>query len=83
MFLCIFICCFWLTNIYFSFPGRLCNHDIDECALMSPCRNGGTCQNTDGSYHCRCVKGYEGKQCESNPDNCDPSKCFSFFFNCT
>lgn len=49
--------------------GRLCNEDVDEC-MMLPCRNGATCQNTNGSYHCVCARGYEGRDCLINTDDC-------------
>ena len=40
--------------------------DIDECDSTNICdiANGGQCHNTDGSYHCSCLPGYE---------NADPS----------
>lgn len=59
---------------FFFFLGTLCDDDINECAQSSPCRNGGTCRNTRGSYICDCPNGYEGRQCEINHDDCDPSK---------
>ncbi|UYV71292.1 N [Cordylochernes scorpioides] len=53
-----------------GYTGRLCNEDIDECAISSPCRNGATCLNTNGSYICQCAKGYEGRECLLNTDDC-------------
>ena len=52
-----------------SLVGRLCERDIDECKSSNPCRNGATCENTNGSYTCYCVQGYEGRHCETNPDD--------------
>ena len=37
--------------------------DVNEC-LAKPCRNGGTCKNTVGSYTCACVAGWKGHDCE-------------------
>ena len=37
--------------------------DIDEC-IMTPCTNGGTCQNTIGSYVCKCPPKFFGKHCD-------------------
>jgi EGF domain-containing protein len=40
---------------------------IDECLIDdSPCLNGGTCTNTDGSYTCQCVTPYIGANCETS-----------------
>ena len=38
--------------------------DVDEC-LDSPCLNEGTCENTQGSYICRCVEEWEGNYCQT------------------
>ena len=32
--------------------------DIDECVSPEQCGRGGMCQNTAGSYTCRCSDGY-------------------------
>ena len=37
--------------------------DIDECKAGNPCKNGGTCVNTIGSYKCLCPKEFTGKFC--------------------
>lgn len=42
--------------------------------MSSPCRNGATCLNTNGSYDCLCAKGYEGKDCLINTDDCASCK---------
>ena len=38
--------------------------DINECD-SDPCENGGSCENSIGSFMCTCVAGYEGDTCES------------------
>lgn len=57
--------------------GRLCQQDINECVASNPCRNGATCQNTEGSYICQCLTGYEGRHCDVNPDDCVPGRRLS------
>lgn len=37
--------------------------DVDECRTR-PCLNGGTCENLQGSYGCKCRAGFLGKHCE-------------------
>ena len=36
--------------------------DINECD-GGPCKNGGTCANSDGSYSCSCQDGWTGNDC--------------------
>lgn len=60
------------------FLGPYCTEDVDECGTTpSPCRNGGTCQNNEGSYQCICVNGWTGKDCEINIDDCALKPCFN------
>uniref|UniRef100_A0A8C5RLU0 EGF-like domain-containing protein n=1 Tax=Laticauda laticaudata TaxID=8630 RepID=A0A8C5RLU0_LATLA len=42
--------------------------------VKSPCQNGATCQNTNGSYRCMCKPGFTGDSCETDIDDCQPSK---------
>lgn len=53
--------------------GQTCEIDINEC-VKSPCRNGATCQNTNGSYRCLCRVGFAGRNCDTDIDDCQPSK---------
>lgn len=54
-----------------------CSEDVDECEAQGPphCRNGGTCQNSAGSFHCVCVSGWGGTGCEENLDDCVAATC--------
>ena len=42
----------------------LCFPDINECD-SDPCQNNGECENTPGSYYCKCPQGYLGDNCQS------------------
>ena len=33
--------------------------DIDECAVATNCQNNSTCYNSEGSYTCVCLDGFE------------------------
>lgn len=37
---------------------------MNECFVKEPCQNNGTCVNNEGSYHCSCSAGWEGKHCD-------------------
>ena len=45
-----------------GWEGDHCEININEC-LDYPCVNG-TCADTQGSYHCSCVRGICGKNCD-------------------
>ena len=34
--------------------------EINECLTISPCHANATCNNTEGSYMCSCITGYNG-----------------------
>ncbi|XP_063750705.1 sushi, von Willebrand factor type A, EGF and pentraxin domain-containing protein 1 isoform X1 [Eleginops maclovinus] len=48
--------------------------DVDECALGSDCDEHASCQNTDGSYTCTCLRPYtgDGKNCTAPVKCMDP-----------
>uniref|UniRef100_A0A1I8JAA5 Delta-like protein n=1 Tax=Macrostomum lignano TaxID=282301 RepID=A0A1I8JAA5_9PLAT len=62
-----------------AYTGFYCTDRINYCTTTSgnPCQNGGTCSNTDTSpwYHCSCVPGYTGTDCEINIDDCASKPC--------
>lgn len=47
--------------------------------MRNPCLNGGTCINTLGSYDCRCLEGFVGKNCEIDYDDCKSCNNSSLF----
>lgn len=54
-----------------GYSGKLCDSDIDECASeMSPCMNGGECQNTFGSFTCSCQPGFTDSRCGMDINEC-------------
>ncbi|XP_039456366.1 protein HEG isoform X1 [Oreochromis aureus] len=50
-----------------GWEGRTCNKDIDECKQkQEPCPKGSTCVNTNGSFSCECLLGFDledGRTC--------------------
>lgn len=57
--------------MYFDFWSKIGNKyllpflDINECITLSPCANGGTCLNVDGSFLCTCPVGWTGTTCKT------------------
>ena len=39
------------------------------------CEHGGTCQNLNGSFQCNCMRGFTGRRCEKNINECDSDPC--------
>lgn len=39
--------------------------DIDDC-IPVPCQNNGTCTDLVNDYHCDCVLGFNGTDCENS-----------------
>ncbi|CAF2376052.1 unnamed protein product [Rotaria sp. Silwood2] len=55
-----------------------CIEDINECLLENePCKNGGDCINTIGSYYCQCNEHYQGNDCSIPIDSCISNPCIA------
>ena len=52
----------FILPIIFSNTG-IFTSDIDECQLLQPCRNNGTCTDLINGYHCDCTAGFNGTNC--------------------
>ena len=50
-----------------GYDNNTCSHKI-EC-YENPCKNGGTCSDGE-KYHCSCLDGFNGYDCENNIDDC-------------
>nr|XP_055025772.1 protein eyes shut homolog [Misgurnus anguillicaudatus] len=49
--------------------GLECSEQPEVCGTL-PCFNGGTCVAQNGQFHCRCRRGFSGKNCEEIIDFC-------------
>merc|ERR1711959_862668 len=71
-----------------GFEGKDCEININECVVegrqlgrklafapSSPCQNGGVCTDLINDYSCECPKGWAGKDCEINIDDCAGNPC--------
>lgn len=57
--------------------GKLCHLDKSDVCKSFPCKNGGSCRESqDGSsYFCLCRSGFRGIQCDEQSDPCRPNPC--------
>lgn len=62
------------TLLLTSFPGRMCNINIDECA-SNPCHNGGTCKDGINGFTCLCPEGFHDPKCLSEVNECNSNPC--------
>ena len=55
--------------------------DVDECS-NNTCHSNATCNNTIGSFHCTCKKGFtgDGRNCTGMKCRCKPSFPFSCYY---
>ncbi|VDL59873.1 unnamed protein product [Hymenolepis diminuta] len=49
--------------------------DYESCESGNFCRNGGTCINVAGGFHCICPPGFIGDRCEEDIDECQNNPC--------
>ncbi|XP_078664486.1 adhesion G protein-coupled receptor E5-like [Branchiostoma floridae x Branchiostoma belcheri] len=49
--------------------------DVDECRYGSHCPDHSVCTNTDGGYYCTCEQGYQGDNCEGEPNGNITKNC--------
>ncbi|KAG7233068.1 hypothetical protein INR49_007522 [Caranx melampygus] len=52
--------------------------DSGEYTCLSPCKNGGLCEDADGfaeELTCRCLAGFTGQRCETDVDDCLMAPC--------
>lgn len=66
----------WECNCYPGWGGSYCNQDLVSCSRIKPCKNGALCRNKPGSFDCICPKGYTGRLCEIEIDECSSNPCF-------
>lgn len=58
----------------FKFAGKFCEKQ-NLCA-SSPCDNGGTCISLPGGdFKCHCPKGFQGKTCSDDVEECNTMPC--------
>ncbi|XP_034051221.1 protein jagged-2-like isoform X2 [Thalassophryne amazonica] len=66
----------WQCTCEKNWGGLLCNKDLNYCGTNRPCKNGGTCMNTEpDEYNCACPDGYSGKNCEIADHACVSNPC--------
>lgn len=59
---------------FFFQTGKMCNINIDECAI-NPCHNGGTCIDGVNGFTCQCPDGYHDATCQSQLNECLSNPC--------
>uniref|UniRef100_A0A8C5HKQ1 Delta-like protein n=1 Tax=Gouania willdenowi TaxID=441366 RepID=A0A8C5HKQ1_GOUWI len=66
----------WHCTCEKNWGGLLCDKDLNYCGTNRPCKNGGTCMNTEpDEYNCACPDGYSGKNCEIAEHACVSNPC--------
>ncbi|XP_061575412.1 protein jagged-1b isoform X2 [Cololabis saira] len=66
----------WQCVCDINWGGLLCDKDLNFCGTHQPCKNGGTCINTEpNEYQCECQDGFRGRNCDIAVKHCDRSPC--------
>ncbi|XP_029111268.1 protein jagged-2 [Scleropages formosus] len=59
-----------------NWGGLLCDKDLNYCGTHQPCKNGGTCANTEpNEYQCLCQEGFRGRNCDIVEHACLSNPC--------
>ncbi|GAA52401.1 protein slit, partial [Clonorchis sinensis] len=59
-----------------EFHGKTCQRAVIYCEDVNPCLNGATCTQLPGNkYRCECERGWSGKNCHINQDDCLYNRC--------
>uniref|UniRef100_A0A8C6SZZ3 Delta-like protein n=1 Tax=Neogobius melanostomus TaxID=47308 RepID=A0A8C6SZZ3_9GOBI len=68
----------WQCVCDVNWGGLLCDKDLNYCGTHQPCKNGGTCTNTEpNEYQCECQEGFKGRNCENVEHACLSSPCLN------
>ncbi|KAJ0022047.1 hypothetical protein NQD34_009537 [Periophthalmus magnuspinnatus] len=68
----------WQCVCDINWGGLLCDKDLNYCGTHQPCKNGGTCTNTEpNEYQCECQNGFKGRNCENVEHACLSSPCLN------
>ncbi|XP_042269785.1 protein jagged-2 isoform X1 [Thunnus maccoyii] len=66
----------WKCVCDVNWGGLLCDKDLNYCGTHQPCKNGGTCTNTEpNEYQCECQEGFRGRNCDIVEHACLSSPC--------
>ncbi|XP_068601845.1 protein jagged-1b [Brachionichthys hirsutus] len=66
----------WQCVCDVNWGGLLCDKDLNYCGTHRPCKNGGTCTNTEpDEYQCECQEGFRGRSCDLVEHACLSSPC--------
>nr|XP_061797518.1 protein jagged-1-like [Nerophis lumbriciformis] len=68
----------WQCVCDVNWGGLLCDKDLNYCGTHQPCKNGGTCTNTEpNEYQCDCQEGFLGRNCDIVEHACLSSPCMN------
>ncbi|XP_028275020.1 protein jagged-1b [Parambassis ranga] len=68
----------WQCVCDVNWGGLLCDKDLNYCGTHQPCKNGGTCTNTEpNEYQCECQEGFKGRICDIVEHACLSSPCMN------